>query len=156
MKIDLAKVDSQIRKLEELRRIASDPELLSLLETVMVNGATRREPPSSNAKGNKKPPTKKETAKKGEFQAAVREAIMRFDRPFSGYTVARRMEMDGYSFVSSRPGIAVIDALKALVKKGVVRVFKQGKGSEATLFERIPPGTNEMKCQWPVRRLSHG
>jgi len=138
MKIDLAKVESQIKKLEELRRIASDPELLSLLETVMVNGSTslrQSNPPKNTGDGS----LPKITNKKGQFQAAVKDAIMRFDKPFSGYMVARKMQVDGYEFASSRPGIAVIDALKALVKKGFVRVYKPGGGSEATLFVRVQP-----------------
>jgi hypothetical protein len=143
VKIDVAKLDSQIKKLEELRRIASDPELLALLETVMVNGSSPQgPPPQARSTIRTPPPRKKPTAKKGEFQAAVRAAIMQFDKPFSGYVVARKMENDGYEFVSSRPGIAVIEALKALVKKGVVRVYKNGVGSEPTLFERIPNPNN--------------
>ncbi|MEO8100825.1 MAG: hypothetical protein ABI811_24225 [Acidobacteriota bacterium] len=156
MKIDLAKVESQIRKLEELRRIASDPELLSLLETVMVNGASSpiQSPPLIQ------PPVKHVEAtasirpfvfgnsrkgKKGVFQSAVRDAISRIeiDKPFTGYVVARRMLSEGYKFAASKPGIAVIDALKAMIKKGEVRVFRKGGGSEATLFIRVAAKENQ-------------
>lgn len=157
MKIDLAKVESQIKKLEELRRIASDPELLSLLETVMVNGST---PPAAlpqpilplvstpAADSALLPPMRSaliapSSARKGQLQAAVRDAVLRTDRPFTGYVLARKMENEGYKFASNRPGIAVIDALRALVKKGVVRVYRKGSGSEATIFERVTGGPDK-------------
>jgi hypothetical protein len=132
MKIDLSKLDSQIRKLEELRRIASDPEMLALLDTVIVkNGVS---PVASSV-----PAAEPETVRKrkGEFQSAVRNVIEQYDKPFSGYSIARKMELDGYKFASSRPGIAVIEALKALIKKGIVRVFREGAGSEPTLYVRV-------------------
>jgi hypothetical protein len=156
MKIDLVKVNSQIQKLEELRRIASDPELLALLETVMVKGSNLNPPaairdftamPQTVPPSPERPSTRPSdganaTAKKGELQRAVREAIraMDIDKPFSGYLIARRMQNDGYKFASSKPGIAVIDALKALVNKGVVKVFMRGGGSQPTLFIRVQGG----------------
>jgi len=43
MQIDLKKLDARIQKLQEIRRIASDPELVSLLLEFLANDEERKE-----------------------------------------------------------------------------------------------------------------
>src|ERR1035437_4060490 len=141
MSIDVEKVDAKIRKLEQLKRLASDlasdPELMSLLETVMVNGSTSepapaREPAKEiNGRNIPKPPA--DRAVRGAVIGAIKAAAMRCEKPFSGYALAEKMQAEGFAFVSKKPGLAVIECLKSLQKKGVVRVSRRGIGSNPTL-----------------------
>jgi hypothetical protein len=136
MRIDLEKVESQIRKLEELKRIASDPEMLSLLEGLIVQNGT-----SGNTRMPLFAPSApiRESGQKGAVLDAVRQAALKQERAFSGYALARVMISEGYKFTAEKPGLAVTEALRRLIKKGVVTIYRSGRGSEPTLYERVLP-----------------
>src|SRR5262249_43558712 len=96
MKLDLAKLDAQINKLEDIKRIASDPEALALLESVLVKGnAPQAEVPKK---------IRPRTGKEGSQVAAIAEAALATEGPFSGYTLAEKMQEGGYEFKASKPG----------------------------------------------------
>jgi hypothetical protein len=141
MKIDLVKIDAQIKRLEEVRRIASDPELLSLLETVLVtNGSGAPILPLQAA------PALSGNGRLERFQEdttvrAVAEYCLRQEKPFSGYALAELMKANGFKFKEggkTAPGQLVTDICRnALLKRGIVRVWKKGKANQPTLYERI-------------------
>jgi len=133
-----AQIEAQTRRLEQLKLIASDPELAALLETVMVNGDNRPvapvvqniETPRTTVVDVSGPP------KKGAQLAAIQSAAISHERPFSGYQLAQYMLSTGYKFQSSVAAQSTIDGLKSLLKKGVVKVHRKGKGGSPTLYIR--------------------
>lgn len=133
MTIDQAK----LKKWEEVVQFASDPERLSMLEMVLVkNGTTAKS--ASEPRSEAKPVLKQ--WKEGTQIGAIAEAALACEQPFSGYDLADKMRQSGYKFKSDKPGLAVTDVLRnPLRKKGVVRVYRKGHGSEPMLFERILP-----------------
>lgn len=147
MRIDLGKVEAQIRKLEDLKRIASDPEMLALLETVLVNGTSNSAIPtisiqralSESPKGSKdKEAFRVDTVapphKKGSVLAAVRSAAISKTEPFDGYELTREMQSEGFQFVSKTPAFTVIDALRSLVRKGEIEIHRVGKAGQPSKF----------------------
>jgi hypothetical protein len=108
--------------------------MLPLLESLMVNGTSTVKPVILAAK-------MPAPGKKGYVSAAIAKAALACEKPFSGYILAKKMEGEGFHFEADKPGLAVTEALRALAKKEhpVVRIFKNGKGSVPTLFERILP-----------------
>jgi hypothetical protein len=143
MKIDLAKIDAQIKRLEEVRRIAADPELLSLLETVVVPNGVNGTPETNKPSADGRPNSRRDPA--AIFQAgtkvhAVAACALAQEKPFSGYDLAQIMIEGGYQFSETKatPGLAVTDILRlTLVGKGIVKIHRPGKGSEPTLYERV-------------------
>jgi len=144
MKIDLAKIDAQIKRLEEVRRIASDPDLLSLLETVVVtngvNGTSLHRPSENPPVGQQQRTDPLSKLQKGTKVHAIAECALKQEKPFSGYDITKIMTEEGYQFPNGKTptGVAVSDVLRlALLKKGIVRIHRAGKGKGPTLFERI-------------------
>ena len=141
MKLDLAKIDAQIEKLQSLKKIAADPELLGLLETLMLNG---------NGVANGAAPiavTDQTTAaisprlrlKQGTVVRAVADnAAMQLEN-FTAYTLAEEMIREGYHFQGkTKPGVIVGDILRSvLIPKGIVRIVRKGKGSDPAVYRRI-------------------
>lgn len=133
MQLDLAKIDAQMKRLEELRRIASDKELLALLETVVVKNGHQVASETPMAK-SPAPPRWKE----GTVIASIAQAASIMEGPFSGYQLAEKMKSQGFHFNSSKAGVYVSDVLRnTLEKRGAVRIFKKGHGSDPTFYEWV-------------------
>ncbi len=139
MKIDIGKVRERIRKLQEVERIASDPEMLALLETVIVNGNGPKNHVEPKQPGTMGAKDETESKKRGAVLDAVREAAMCHSGPFDGYQLAQEMEASGFVFSSKSPAITVNDALRSLVKKGEFEIHESGKTGQPTRF--IKTGT---------------
>lgn len=145
MKIDVTKIDAQMKKLEQLRRLAADPEMLALLETVMVNGNapdTRGPDSEMLAELTQPGPDRASplgTLKEGTMVYAVANAALRHEEPFSGYSLADSMIANGYQFRAgkTKPGLVVADIIRGvLVPKKILRVYRKGKGSDPTTYIR--------------------
>ena len=136
MRIDLVKIEAQIRRLQELQRIASDPELLALLDTVMVkNDANTVKPPRMTYV----PQQLVDGEKRGSIIHAVREFALKETSSFDAYQIADKMKESGFKFSSDNPSLSVMDALRILIKKGHFRVLEKGMAGRPSKFERIPP-----------------
>lgn len=62
---------------------------------------------------------------------------MDYNEPFSGYTIAEKLLAEGFRFNSKNPGLATTETLRTLVRKGILRVHRNGSGSAPTLYERV-------------------
>jgi hypothetical protein len=133
MKIDQAK----LKKWEEVVQFASDPERLSMLEMVLDKNGTGPNGVPSSARSEPKPVPFKRW-KEGTQIGAIADAAMQSEQPFSGYDLAAKMQQSGHKFTVDNPGLRVTDVLRTTLReKGVVRVFRKGRGSEPMLFERV-------------------
>jgi hypothetical protein len=75
--------------------------------------------------------------KRGELKATVRNAALRKQGPFDGYTLTKEIEESGFRFAASRPTISVLDVLRGMVAAGELRLAREGVGSESNLYEVV-------------------
>jgi len=141
MRIDLDKLDSKIKQLQEIKRLAADPEALSLLESLVVDGlnGTSDRKPALGPEQRKLTNTIPERApRKGTLTQGVKEAIPRMSSRFTLYELTDKMIAEGFAFTAATPSIAVSDVLRTMLKKdnSVIRVYRRGKGATPTMYER--------------------
>jgi hypothetical protein len=132
MAIDLKKLDEKIQKLQDIRKIASDPEALALLEQLVVDGSaggirkseTKRTGPLSPRDGSfpngDADPSIKE---RGEQVRAIRNAIAGNTENFEVNAIGDKVRASGVE-VSN---IAVGKVLQRLVKRGEIKLVRRGK-----------------------------
>jgi len=125
MKINVGKLDSTIAKLQELRRLATDPALAPF---VKVTGHRA----NSNAASA---PAGAGTAKngRGQLKAAVLAACAQL-RQFTAKEVFAVLKKDGYEFTGPNGEKSVANALRALVAKHEIRVVEEGSGRRPTKY----------------------
>jgi hypothetical protein len=132
MAIDLKKIDDQIRRLQEIKRLASDPEMLTLLEGLVTkNGdvATSITPQAIRTP----------VGGKNVLLQATRRAIAALpqNRFTSGYLVDQMIK-NGFQFAAGKPNVAMNGALKRLVARQEIIIAAVGRGRRATEYDRIP------------------
>jgi ribosomal protein L28 len=118
MKINVDKLDSTIAKLQELRRLATDPALAPF---VRVTGQRSR---------NGNTPAESEAARngRGQLKAAVLAACQRLGE-FTIKEVVAAMESEGE--VNAR---SVANVLRTLSKDGKIRVVLENSGRRPTKY----------------------
>jgi hypothetical protein len=146
MPINTATIDAQItkqrdhlKKLEDFRRFASDPEMLPLLQSLIMDGdvassATHRAPGRPKGSQNKK------GSKKGDLKNSVIKTIGGISGKFTAPGVVKIMDGDGVKFAAQNPNIAVNGVLRKLVAKGTLRIAVEGSGRAPNQYERVGKG----------------
>jgi hypothetical protein len=143
MSIDTTRIDEQIRRLQEAKRIAADPELMAILRSLPAKDTSSPRPQS--AKRRMTVPMRK-----GTLIRAVAKIVAGYDRRFTSADVIKTMQSEGFRFVGD-PLVAVNGALRKLTSKGQVRVARQGSGRTPHDYERVPqPGAT------PTNTLAKG
>jgi hypothetical protein len=138
MAIDVSKIDDRIRKLQELRRIASDPELADLLaELVSVNGHQNQRSPFGN-----KPVVEVNAGLEpefGQFTRIVRQVCSTLPGRFSIRDVMRELEKISYQITAQKPLVAVGGVLRKLAdpKRKVLRLVEESSGRKPNFYEFI-------------------
>jgi len=139
MPIDLTALEKQRAMLDDIIRLASDPEAARLLEQVVVSGKSTKEPQQTPAASETKAPllfpsdrAASNDIERGSQVAAVRKAITLRNGDFTVDDVgsdlrARGMDIDN---------IAVGKVLRRLATKGELRVTQQGAGSNPNRYEK--------------------
>ena len=136
MTLDVAWIDSQITRLQKLREIATDPEMMKLvalaeLEVPPPPKAVSTDGPAATlSRASEVPPAK---SQRGDLTKAVRDAAMRQTDWFSGYDLTKEMQQAGFPFASTRPSISVIDILRKLAAKDLLEV-QEGAGNQPNKF----------------------
>lgn len=131
--ITLNDIDEQIKKLQELRRVISDPAMAGLLNQLLAskNGVTPVSP--RNTQGEHKA--------KGDFAAEILvscKTIPPLETPFTIRAVIAAHEARGGTFTAKDKAIATYGALKRLVKSRDVIMVEQGIGSKPSLYRVAP------------------
>ena len=108
MKIDVSKIDEKIRMLEAIKEIASNPEMISLLEDVMtgssgtsplVHAPVIQQRTPNSPKAPKAPKPARGAFIRGALKQAVLAAIQRQTKPFTGYDLTESILAEGsYTF----------------------------------------------------------
>jgi hypothetical protein len=125
MKINVKKLDETIAKLQELRRLATDPALSSFVVVTGRNNSNGSSPyVESEPKGNGH----------GALRANVLAACKAISGNFSIKEVFTTMKAQGYSPASDSAEKSVGNMLRALAVGGEIKIAVQGKGRRATAY----------------------
>ena len=129
--IDINKIDAQIRRLQELKRIASDPEMLMLLEGLVTkNGNVAPDSPNRM--------TRKPIGGKDALLQATRQAISALPyKRFSASYLVEQMHKDGFQFTASNPTVAMNGVLRRLDLKKEIVMVRPASGRTAKEYERV-------------------
>jgi len=126
MHIDTARIDEKIRKLEQIKKLAADPEMAELLlELVTKNGDKPRI--STKIEGNGK-------RTKGEFMETVEKLCLTFPSRFTVNDVVIGLQNGGYTFTAHNPSVATYSALRRLTKHHVISLLEKGRRGKPAKF----------------------
>jgi hypothetical protein len=122
--LDTTPLEARIRKLQLLRELVEDPEMVQLfLEMVSSsNGHKPLEPAKTQAKNAS---TTKAATPRGELKATVVKIIPTLQQPFNIRTVVEAIASTGYTFQANDPFIAVGSVLKRLAENGKLKRVKE-------------------------------
>ena len=123
MKINLKKLDSTIEKLQQLRRLATDPALADFVE---ITGRA-----SSNGTGSQESP-RAESNGHGSLKPAVLAACKALTGVWNVKNVYAKMQEQGYQPTSDSSDKSVANVLRALASDGTIRIAVQGSGRRPT------------------------
>jgi len=133
MPITTAKIDEQIKKLQELRRLVSDPAMTPLLESLFANGYADQVHATENDSS-----ASPNGSRKGDVVKAAEIVVRRLG--FQGHRFKRSdvlaaMHENEFQFTAQTPDIAVNGALRKLVIREVIRVAVKGSGRAGHQYE---------------------
>lgn len=127
MPINIATIDAKIRKLQELKRLASDPEMLQILESLVAPSANKPQAPQPNPRPG---------PRRGEQRNAVFRAMREISGRFTATDIVGVLKTNGFVFAAKSPSIAVNSILRKLVAKGELVVAVQGSGRAGNQYEQ--------------------
>ena len=136
-------IDRRIRKLEQIRSIASDQEAITLLRELLGDDrssghtATDESVIHSVSTSVQLKPRRGGKPKRGDFLQAVREAIKRLGKTeFTGSDVESMMTQSGFKFKAEKSKIAVVGALRKLAspKFKEIKLVGEGKGRQPNWY----------------------
>ena len=132
MAIDIKKIDDRIQKLEMIKLLASDPEMVEILEGVVPpNGTEPQRDPPEESQDTTTPP------RRGEQTQAVLRAVAQMSGQFTTADIVGVMELAGHVFAAQNPTIAVNGVLRKLVERNQLIIAVQGSGRAANRYERV-------------------
>jgi hypothetical protein len=115
MPLEVSKIDEQIRKLHQLKKIAEDREFVDLFQEFLT---TRKG--DSRPSGKAKHPVKSTlyVPRKGSFTEAVLDACLGFGaKKFTARDIIRTLKEIDYKIEAKNPYTAVLGILKKLVDR---------------------------------------
>jgi hypothetical protein len=118
--LNTSPLDTRIRKLEQLRELVADPEMVALfLEMVGIsNGHKPQEPAKTAAKTNI---TRRQKTNRGEILEAAKKVLPALPANFTSRELTKAMKASGYAFTAKSETIAISGVLQRLSKKGLVK-----------------------------------
>lgn len=141
MAITTAKIDEQIRKLQELKKLVADPEMLPLLESLLVQNGNGNAPAKHSHTYSRKRVGRQ--LKRGNLVETVEKTIADMSGRLTAPMVARTMAHNGFKFASQKPKVAVNGVLRNLVKNGMLKIVVEGSGRAPNQYERIGKGAGD-------------
>jgi predicted GTPase len=134
MPIDLKALEKQRAMIDDIIRIASDPEAAKLLEQVFTSQKKEAKPRISESP-RKEPtlfPTVVSEGERGAQIASVRKVISQRDTPFTVGEIGSDLRSAGIDI----DNVAVGKVLRRLADKGEFRIARVGVGSNPNLYEK--------------------
>jgi hypothetical protein len=119
MRLDTSRLDARIRKLQTLKELLSDPEMVTAcMEMISGNGRTPLEPAKTQAKNT---PGKRAETKRGELMEVAKKIADEIPGKFRSRDLLNKIKGNGYQFSAKKDDVAVAAVLKRLVKHGFLR-----------------------------------
>lgn len=125
MKLNVRKLDATIEKLQQLRRLATDPALAPFVEITGIKDVANGNGSSSHADSNGHE----------KLKDKVLEACAEIAGAFTIKEVCAKMRSQGYVFTSDTSEKSVANILRGISKEGTLTVVEQGKGRRATTYK---------------------
>jgi len=125
MKINVRKLDATIAKLQELRRLATDPALSNFVD---IDGA------KSNSNGSANHAEGGESNGRGTLKPNVLAACRTFPGNFTIKDVFDVLQKQGHEFNGDNALKSVANVLRQLVLANSISVAVPGKGRNATQY----------------------
>jgi hypothetical protein len=126
MAIDIKKLDEKIRKLQQLRELAADPELADMLSAFV------------SANGSKAADNGTSAQAEGDGRLAYAEkAVHALAGHFTVKEAATKMVELGYTFTAKDPSVATYGALLLLRDKGIVEVAEKGGPGKSAKWRAV-------------------
>src|SRR5947208_1040485 len=118
MTLDIAWIDSQIARLQRLREIATDPEMMKLMKLAEANGSSAAATIQSTIdKVKTQAAIAIHKPQRGTLTKAVKDAALKETNWFTGYELTDKMQAQGFGFAAANPNISVIDVLRKMAAK---------------------------------------
>lgn len=137
MPLDIGAIDAQIAKLQKLKELGSDPEMVELFSQFNKSvSEPEKVVPAAGPVDKVFPNMEILSAKRFVgVGVAIRQCVDAQPDWFTGYDITDTMRSNGFPFLAQNPNITVLDVLRGLVKKGVLEVRDQG-GNSPKLYRR--------------------
>jgi hypothetical protein len=130
--LDTNRIKRRIRKMQQLLKLAEDPEMVELfLEMVSADAPKPAEATKTQGKGA---PRANGTTQRGELEKVARKAIHALQATFNSGDLIRAVKASGYTFTAKDEGIAISGVLKRLVKKKVIKRMDDEKSKRHALY----------------------
>jgi hypothetical protein len=154
-------IEQRILKLQELKRIVADPEMVAMFEQWLAekknsngNGVVSPELPDQRrahlesataiaAKSVKPPgddfehPLHPLSLPRGSHRRAILDVVNSFSGPVEVATVLAELERIRYPFKAQNRKVMVGSALGKLAQQGKIRLVKKGAGSLPHIYKRL-------------------
>jgi hypothetical protein len=142
-KLDVDKIDAQIKKLEELKRFMSDPTTAPFIEQLISGNGADAGPVISVINASAIPVA--QATQRGELTSAVKTVCRSMPANFNSRDVIKRLRQMGFAFHAKNTGIAVNTVLKRLVKNGVLELVRRASGQRPATYKIPERFSREMK-----------
>lgn len=155
-------IEQRILKLQELKRIVADPEMVAMFEQWLAdrdNGTeshgtssalpdVRRAHLESAASTSDRPvkppggddvhhPLHPLSLPRGSHRRAILDVVNSFSKPVEVATVLAELERIGYPFKAQNRKVMIGSALGKLAQQGKIRLVKKGAGSLPHIYKRL-------------------
>jgi hypothetical protein len=143
--LDLKAIDAKIRKLEKLkvvladdkfRELTADPEMLELLRAALTNGNGNGTGHSHKQELEIAENTVEILPAEGSQRRKVLDAARAHPGKFNTRDMVEKLETAGEKF-DRDAAIAVNQVLRNLVRKGFVRLVREGSGRIPHIYEAV-------------------
>jgi len=133
MKLDIAKIDAEIERLQSLKRLASDPRMAELFERFASSNGSQEFVVTESST-----PPITEDYSRGDLLRTVQQTCQLFEGQFTSSDVIAKMRDRGFKFKAKNPHIAVNGVLRKLLgKRNKIKLAEQGIGRTANRYEWI-------------------
>lgn len=153
-------IERRILKLQELKRIVADPEMVTMFEQWLaerknghpnngtssdlpdprrshlesaVSAADRLQPPGDDVRH----PLHPLSLPRGSNRRAILDVVNSFSGPVEVVTVLAELERMNYPFKAQNRKVMVGSALGKLAQQGKIRLVKKGAGSLPHIYRRL-------------------